>query len=45
MSSPTYKTLRPVLESMADEAYRTFHMRLVPGIHDFLGIRIPHLRK
>ena len=45
MSSPTYKTLRPVLESMADEAYRAFHIRLVPGIHDFLGIRIPRLRK
>lgn len=45
MNKISYASLRPVLESMADEKYRAFHARLVPGIHDFLGIRIPRLRK
>jgi len=32
------------LFSMSDEAYRSFHSNLVPGIHNIIGIRIPKLR-
>ncbi len=45
MNNPSYVSLRPVLENMAEEKYRAFHARLVPGIHSFLGVRIPLLRK
>ncbi len=44
MNNKTYAALRPVLQQNADEAYRAFHARLVPGIHDFLGVRMPVLR-
>lgn len=40
-----YVMLRPRLEGMADAKYREFHSRLVPGVHDFMGIRLPELRK
>ena len=45
MNDISYVSLRPILENLADEKYRRFHARLVPGIHDFLGIRLPLLRK
>lgn len=38
------KEIRDRLEGLADPAYREFHMRLVPGLTDMLGVRSPALR-
>ncbi|MBP5233809.1 MAG: DNA alkylation repair protein, partial [Planctomycetes bacterium] len=32
------------LAAMADPRYREFHRRITPGIHDFLGVRVPGVR-
>ena len=36
--------IRQELKEQADETYRKFHASLVPGLTDFLGVRIPALR-
>ena len=41
----TIAELREILFSFADEKYRDFHKKLVPGNHDFIGVRVPQLKK
>ncbi|MDR2084440.1 MAG: DNA alkylation repair protein [Bacteroidales bacterium] len=41
----TILELREKLFQYADEEYRDFHKNLVPGGHNFIGVRIPQLRK
>lgn len=36
--------IREQLEGMADKEYRKFHSRLLPGIDNILGVRLPKLR-
>lgn len=36
--------IRKELREQADETYRKFHAALVPGLTDFLGVRVPVLR-
>lgn len=36
--------IRMELREQADEKYRKFHTSLVPGLTDFLGVRVPVLR-
>ena len=41
-----YAALRDRLRGMADEKYRDFHGKLIPGVsQEFWGIRVPELRK
>jgi len=37
--------IRDRLIELADEKYREFHSKLVPGTDNILGVRLPHLRK
>ena len=37
--------VRKELEALADEPYRVFHSRLLPGTENILGVRIPKLWK
>ena len=37
--------IRERLIELADEQYRQFHSKLVPGTDNILGVRLPHLRK
>ena len=37
--------VRKELEALADEPYRIFHSRLLPGVEHILGVRIPKLWK
>lgn len=37
--------IREELEKNADPSYREFHRSLVPGLDNFLGIRVPKLRE
>ena len=37
--------IRECLMGLADEQYRQFHSKLVPGKNNILGVRLPHLRK
>ena len=37
--------LREQLFQLADENYREFHSKLVPGAHNILGVRVPCLRE
>ncbi len=37
--------IRRCLEEMAEEKYRDFNKKLLPGVEDVLGVRIPALRK
>lgn len=39
-----YKELLEQLEDMAEEGYKAFHQKLVPGLTDLYGIRSPKLR-
>lgn len=40
-----YETITDEIKSMADEQYRQFHRRLIPGVKtEFLGVRVPKLR-
>jgi len=39
------KKIRERLLELADEQYRQFHSKLVPGTDNILGVRLPHLRK
>lgn len=39
------EALLAALNTMADEKYRAFHASLVPGLQDFLGVRMPNLKK
>lgn len=39
------ETVRQMLIEMADEDYRAFHSKLVPGTENILGVRVPELRK
>ncbi|MDL2227681.1 DNA alkylation repair protein [Odoribacter sp. OttesenSCG-928-L07] len=41
----TILELRKQLFEYADEEYREFHKNLVPGNNEFIGVRIPQLRK
>lgn len=38
-------TLREELFALADPAYRTFTLPLIPGVEQLIGVRIPHLRR
>lgn len=40
-----YLDVRKELELLADEPYRVFHSRLLPGVENILGVRIPKLWK
>lgn len=41
-----YEVLRTRLRGIADEKYREFHGKLIPGVtQEFWGIRVPELRK
>ena len=37
--------VREELEKNADPSYREFHRSLVPGLENFLGVRVPKLRE
>lgn len=39
------ESVRKMLIEMADEDYRKFHSKLVPGTENILGVRVPELRK
>ncbi|MDD3221332.1 MAG: DNA alkylation repair protein [Clostridia bacterium] len=39
------EAVREELRSMADEGYREFHSKLLPGTDNILGVRVPELRK
>ena len=39
------KTIKERLVELADEKYRQFHTRLVPGVDNILGVRLPLMRK
>lgn len=41
----TVEDIRKELEMKADEGYREFHSKLLPGTENILGVRIPALRK
>ena len=41
----TVEQIREELEKKADEEYREFHSKLLPGTENILGVRIPELRK
>lgn len=38
------KTIRELIFELADEEYRQFHSKLVPGIDNIVGVRLPRLR-
>ncbi|MDO4584355.1 MAG: DNA alkylation repair protein [Planctomycetia bacterium] len=38
-------SIREKLQMLAEEPYRKFALKLLPGQERFLGVRIPHLRK
>ncbi|MBR0599912.1 DNA alkylation repair protein [Sinanaerobacter chloroacetimidivorans] len=40
-----YQELRDRLHTESEQGYRNFHMNLVPGIENILGVRMPTLRK
>lgn len=40
-----YARLMEQLVRSADEDYRNFHQKLIPGVDNFLGIQIPKLRR
>lgn len=39
------ESVRNMLIELADEDYRAFHGKLVPGTENILGVRVPELRK
>ena len=40
------ETIKELLLSQADEKYRSFHLKLVPGLSlPMIGVRLPVLRK
>ncbi|SFL75752.1 DNA alkylation repair protein [Pelosinus propionicus] len=39
------KTIKERIRSLADEEYRQFQSKLVPGADNILGVRLPRLRK
>ncbi len=39
------KTIRERICSLADDEYRQFQSKLVPGVDNILGVRLPRLRK
>ncbi len=39
------ESVRKALIELADEDYRAFHSKLVPGTDNILGVRVPELRK
>lgn len=39
------KTVRESIFELADEDYRQFHCKLVPGVDNIVGVRLPNLRK
>lgn len=41
----TVEDIREELEMKADEGYRKFYSKLLPGTENILGVRIPELRK
>lgn len=43
--SATPTSLRETLQSLAEESYRQFSLKLLPGQERLLGVRIPQLRK
>ncbi len=43
--SAVTRWVREELEKNADSTYREFHRSLVPGLDNFLGIRVPKLRE
>lgn len=38
------KTIRERILELVDEDFRQFHSKLLPGINNILGVRLPHLR-
>ena len=38
-------SIREELVSMADEKYRVFQSKLLPGTNHLIGVRLPELRK
>lgn len=41
-----YENILTELRALADEKYRQFHKKLIPGVEtNFLGVRVPELRK
>ena len=43
-TSSDYADLLLELKSLAEPEYRAFHLKLVPGLDDMLGVRLPQLR-
>ncbi|MEE0775707.1 MAG: DNA alkylation repair protein [Bacillota bacterium] len=41
----TYQSFREYLTTLADEKYRKFHQKIVPGCMTLLGVRMPQLRQ
>lgn len=39
------KDIKQELRALAEEKYRQFSMRLLPGVNNILGVRLPDLRK
>lgn len=45
MEQYSLEEVRTWLQEAADESYREFNRRLLPGVPDVLGVRMPQLRK
>lgn len=39
------ENIRQELAGLADEKYREFNRRLIPGVDDIMGVRLPHLHR
>ncbi len=37
--------IREEILRMADDSYREFQKKLLPGTENFIGVRLPHLRR
>ena len=44
MTEAEYKALQHRLRELADPNYLAFHQKLVPDVHNLLGVRVPKLR-
>lgn len=45
MTQAEYSVLKERIYALADSAYLTFHQKLVPDVHNLIGVRVPVLRK
>ena len=45
MYDSEYAEITALLSTLADETFRLFTCKLMPGVKGVLGVRLPHLRK